>query len=77
MRCHFIYDKGVKILIPGCYGSIYREDLSNCTCVKTPSQFAKEKYNKVVNDLKSENDQMAKHIKYLTRIIDKLIKTKK
>lgn len=31
-KCHYVRENGLKILIPGCWGSIHQNDLSRCTC---------------------------------------------
>jgi len=73
MRCHFIWDEETKqkILIPGCYGSLHREDMKCCTCYvktdKSAKQFEKEEYNKTVTEL-------TERLEYLQNEYDKLIK---
>lgn len=80
MRCYFIWDEETnqKVLIPGCYGSLHREDLSCCNCPKpnkSLKQFEKEEYNKIVNKLQDDLDYLQKEYNSLLRIINKL-KTK-
>lgn len=72
-KCHFTYEDGVKYFIPGCYSSIYEEDKRNCTCTDS-IDFEKERYNKVVSELKEENKYLTSENKKLIRIIDKLKK---
>lgn len=70
-KCHFTYVDGVKYFIPGCYSSMHEEDKRNCTCVDY-EDFEKDRYNKVVKDLKNENKYLSDENKRLIRIIDKL-----
>lgn len=74
MRCHFYWDEETKqkILIPGCYGSMHREDLSCCTCGqfnKSIKQYEKEEYNKHVSELQDEIDYLQKENNRPIRII--------
>lgn len=76
MKCHYTYylDKGKKkrCLIPGCMSVAVSGDIKDCTCSDISfTKFEKEKYNKIVAQLKSEIDELAKENKHLIEIIDK------
>ncbi len=32
MRCHYVIDKGVRVLIPGCLGMAVYDEWDHCTC---------------------------------------------
>lgn len=76
MRCHFTYYNGVKIFIPGCWGSLYETDKRNCNCEKhqTFAQFEKKLFNEqmqekvdYIKSLEEEIKILQKHIKYLQK----------
>jgi hypothetical protein len=79
MKCHFIWDEQTKAkyLIPECYGSLHREDLSMCTCykrLKSQKEFEKSEYNRRVNQLENDLEYLQKEYNALLRIIEKLSK---
>lgn len=77
-RCRFIYDEQTrkKVLIPGCYGSLHRDDLSGCTCQSnhTPKTYERKEYNDEVNRIRLERDILLKDNNQLHRIIQRLTK---
>lgn len=84
MKCYFTIDpkNGNKVLIPGCYGSLHRDNLSCCTCrdsALTYNQFEKAQYNikvgelnKDIEELRSIVKQLRKDNYQLIRIIEKV-----
>lgn len=77
MRCHFVLDEQSKkkVLIPGCYGSLHREDLSCCTCpkpIKSAKQLQNESDNKRIKELEADLDYLHKEYDKLLRIITRL-----
>ena len=75
MRCHYIYVKKKKILIPECWQVVHTNDISQCTCKpQTFEQFEKEKYNDVLGRFKTENEELQKEVFRLRRIVNKLHK---
>ncbi len=77
-RCRFIYDEQTrkKVLIPGCYGSLHRDDLSCCTCngLHSFKQYERKEFNDEVRQLRQERDALLKENNQLHRIIQKLSK---
>lgn len=52
-RCYYhIEPDGTKFLIPGCYGSMYKEDMSGCTCYK-PKMKKEKKEEKYIDTLEA------------------------
>lgn len=80
-KCHYIYDKEIgKVLIPGCYGMLHTEDMSNCTCRDYPetfAQFEKKEYNIKLQELKLQVIELEKENSSLHRIIKKLCQKQK
>jgi len=77
MRCHFIWDEETqqKYLIPGCYGSIDREDLSCCTCKpynQSLKQFEKVEYDKRVKELQGTIEYLQHELMKSVKIIEEL-----
>lgn len=80
MKCFFTWDEQQqkKVLIPFCYGSLYSEDMRDCTCHKnqTFEQFEKLIYKKVIKEKEEELAFMQKENSALIRVIEKLTKIK-
>lgn len=89
MKCYFAYDEqtGNRVLIPGCYGSLHREDKAMCTCNDYPSyantfsQYEKQVYNEeikklknIIKELESDNKHLYGENSALHRVIIKLKK---
>lgn len=76
MKCHFVYDPGTqkKWLIPGCYGSLHRNDLLKCCCSATVKDYGKTEYNKEIKNLNEQIEYLTKEYNQLIRIIEKVNK---
>jgi hypothetical protein len=77
MKCHFIWDAQLKekVLIPECYGSLHRDDLSCCTCKrreKSVKEFENDLYNKKVNEQADQIDYLQKELASTIRILQKI-----
>lgn len=75
MRCHFVFDKvsNKKVLIPGCYGSLYETDLSKCDCYQKSVNPTSNQIDKAeIKDLKMQIDYLQKQLNAHIRIIETL-----
>ena len=72
MNCYFVWDEEHqhKILIPGCYGGLHTNDLSQCSCKShNPPRITmieKELKDEIVN-LRKENNQLLRILEKLTK----------
>lgn len=78
MRCHYTYciEKGKKrrYLIPYCYDVQVTNRKSDCVCGPslTPHYFEKERFNKVVAELKERVEWLENENKSLIKVIEQL-----
>lgn len=78
MKCHYMYVPEIgKVLIPGCMGTAAM-GIEHCTCrsPQTFDDFERERYNKTVRMLRTENRELERENARLNRIIRNLIKHK-
>ncbi|ARK08831.1 hypothetical protein A6C57_00095 [Fibrella sp. ES10-3-2-2] len=66
MRCHYIYDEGIKVLIPGCIGTAAM-GITRCTC--RPERQKKEPHSSdgLIRELEAENARLNRIIKNLLK----------
>ena len=65
MKCHYIYEDGMKVLIPGCYGTaIY--GLRRCCCRNERPKKEPDQRDKLIVELETENARLNRIIKKLT-----------
>lgn len=78
MKCHYTYDSktGKRVFIPMCYGTCDTHNLEDCNCPNplTEHHFAKERYNKVLNQKNESIAAMQAEIKHLHNVIKNLKK---
>ena len=77
MKCYYTYnDKGEKVFIPMCWGTIYSNDLDDCHCQEplTEYHFQKERFNQAINKKNETIKSMECEIKHLRKVIQKLNK---
>ena len=74
MDCYFAWDPktNTKVLIPGCYGSLHREDKAMCTCkAYIPDQRLDTSEQKLLREevkfLQQENKQLIRLLEKLTK----------
>lgn len=76
MKCHYVYDKEAgKVLIPGCYGMLHSNDMSNCTCRDFPEtlpKFEKKEYNDKLNEQKVYIKELEREVYRLNRILKRV-----
>ncbi len=80
MKCHYSYESGEKVLIPGCLSVAVSWDMERCTCdreYKTFEQFEKEEYNKNLNELQNQIKALEKEVSRLSRVIKNRNKPRK
>ncbi len=73
MKCHYTYDEnGERFFIPMCYGSMYEEDKSQCTCLdpSTFHQFEKKRFNEVLEMKNRTIKDQASELKHLRKLIE-------
>ena len=58
MRCHYVTDRGKKILIPGCMGVAVNQDINYCTC--KPKRF--ETHESRILKLEKDNNSLKKEL---------------
>ncbi len=68
MRCHYIYDKGEKILIPGCGTGDYIDKIEDCVCDKRPVTWAGFERKA----FKEQVEKMKAHISELELLVENL-----
>lgn len=77
MKCYHTYDeKGKKHFIPMCYGSINLQCISGCNCPEptTEYRFAKELFNKILEQKDDTIASLEAELTHLRKVIIKLNK---
>ncbi|MDO6737102.1 hypothetical protein [Wenyingzhuangia sp. 2_MG-2023] len=58
MKCHYIQDEiAGKVLIPGCWGTVHSNDMSDCYCDRS-----KKSPEQVIEDLKEQVKKLKKQL---------------
>ncbi len=49
--CYYIVDRGKRVLIPGCWGTVHSGDMADCHCVRPSKEDRLTKLEKAVEEL--------------------------
>lgn len=72
MKCYFFYDEKSKrkILIPYCWSVVLSNDIQDCNCSQSFTQFERERYNDLIKDKNKIIAEMQKEIARLNSRVE-------
>lgn len=75
MRCHYVYEKDGRFLIPGCWPVVMSDNMRDCSCNEhnlTFKQFEKQEYNNAIKEKDRQIKELEKELFRLNRILKRI-----